>query len=643
MAIKTIGYSSAVVTGQIVEAPHVSQSIEAFSAATQKDYDISISGSFKVTGSQFIEPDTLLTQIKPFILSYDETTGQIFKMNTASIEDGDGEQEVYRTGSSNNNIIPNKFGTYDNTGTNSAIASGNLNKINSNCSFIGGGTLNTASGACSFVGGGLNNIAGEGSVVVGGRQNSASLSYSFVGGGQLNTSSGNHSFIGGGCSNLVSSSFGTIAGGFNNKVFGYLGIEGCGNSILGGSTHIICAATASLRANNAIVGGASSNIFKFVHDSIIGGGTFNKICGEGLGATGTCTKATKNNAIIGGFSNLICDKEGSSERNTIIGGSSNSMIFCISTGCCWELSKQNSIIGGRSNSLVSGTCFLQNSSINGGVTNKICGFGNSFIGGGVSNIISGSSAAYGSQPTAAIVGGYLNKIEGSFNHNFIGGGQGNRITGSNTNIGIVGGYFNRVTISDSSQILGGCQNTICTSNFSSIIGGKSNTIAASHNCSAIIAASSKISTAANTLFTCNICAFGSLTKASGTFLIDHPDPSLEPTHNLVHSFVESPTAGDNIYRFSVTTVNNEAEIILPEYYRYLNKDSQLWVSANGHFGKAFGLINISVTKIKVTSNEDGKYNIMLVGTRKDKAASAAWKGVVREKTKEQKINYKNNL
>lgn len=69
----------------------------------------------------------------------------------------------------------------------------------------------------------------------------------------------------------------------------------------------------------------------------------------------------------------------------------------------------------------------------------------------------------------------------------------------------------------------------------------------------------------------------------------------------------------------------------------------MWVSADGHFGKAFGLVNISATKIKITSNEDGKYNIMLVGTRKDTAATNAWKGVVREKTETEKLNYKNNL
>ena len=38
-----------IVDGQIVEAPHVSQSVDAFTA--QKDYDIVLSGSLEVTGS----------------------------------------------------------------------------------------------------------------------------------------------------------------------------------------------------------------------------------------------------------------------------------------------------------------------------------------------------------------------------------------------------------------------------------------------------------------------------------------------------------------------------------------------------------------------------------------------------------------
>ena len=46
---------------------------------------------------------------------------------------------------------------------------------------------------------------------------------------------------------------------------------------------------------------------------------------------------------------------------------------------------------------------------------------------------------------------------------------------------------------------------------------------------------------------------GTLTKTTGSFKIDHPDPEKINTHNLYHSFVESPTAGDNLYRYRVTT------------------------------------------------------------------------------------------
>jgi len=1037
---KTIGYSSEVVTGQIVEAPHVSQSIEAFSAANQQDYDISVSGSFKVTGSQFIKPDTLLQQTKTYVLSYDNTTGQIFKMPSSAGGSGGG---VYRTGSSISNIIPLLFGVNANkaSGSASAIASGDnnfiqsdssfvfigggcdnsiitgskssiiggstntikavnynacnnfigtpqtsfisaqfgfigsgnankisgsvstgaqysaivngsnnhitgsgysfigsglRNKINDTCnsfigtgndnninscfsfigsgirnitddslsivvsgfqntssgefstivngacqlasggctfigngirntasaalsvvvggndnvadgqnSFIGGGDrnratstkaivvggqLNTASVAYSFVGGGLcNNAAGVGcnvivggcrndiqacnsfigggttntinisglggygiiiggisncidgssksynfigngsgnciiqadgsvigsgasnkitkgscnaiitgfnncvetpvgtgcsailtgrankvttahsmigsgcnniitgstqcynfigtgceniisssnySSIVGGVNNSSSASCSFIGGGCLNviegggslnnivggqrniissstatfntsivgglrnTASGACSFIGGGEKNFVSSSLGTIVGGFTNTLCGYEGIQGCGNSILGGSSNIVCAATGSLRANNTIAGGASNCILKYVHDSFIGGGTFLRICGEGTGGASGCTKATKNNALVGGCSNSIIDKEGSSEKNAIIGGGSNSIISDQIISAPWESTKSNSIMGGNSNAIHSKAKFLQNNAIHGGNNNLICGVSNSFIAGGINNSISGSQAFYSQLQSSTILGGKGNQIlttNTSNVHNLIGGGNGNRITGSNNYSSIIGGYQNRVYASTSGQVFGGCLNTVCSSNFSSIIGGQNNIVAAGHNSSAIIATDNKTTTAANTLYTCNVCAFGNL-NISGTanaavksFRIPHPDPEKTATYELWHTSIESPTAGDTMYRFSITTENNEAEIILPEYYRYLNENTQLWVSADGHFGKAFGIVNLSSTKIKVTSNEDGKYNVMVVGTRKDKEATASWKGAERLK------------
>ncbi|MCH7883379.1 hypothetical protein IIA95_03110 [Patescibacteria group bacterium] len=63
---------------------------------------------------------------------------------------------------------------------------------------------------------------------------------------------------------------------------------------------------------------------------------------------------------------------------------------------------------------------------------------------------------------------------------------------------------------------------------------------------------------------------GTLTKGSGTFVIDHP---LDPKNKLLfHSFVESPDV-KNIYD-GVVVLNRrgEATIKLPKYFEALNKD-----------------------------------------------------------------------
>jgi hypothetical protein len=314
MAIKTIGYSTEVSTGQIVEAPHVSQSIDAFSAANQQDYDISISGSFKVTGSQFIEPDTLLTQNKHFILSYDSDTGQIFKMNTASIDDGDEAQEVYTTGSNNTNIIPEKFGTFDNTGTNSAIASGDFNKITSACSFIGGGIRNTASGNVSFIGGGTNNIiptTAACSVIVGGSSNIMcnNSSRAFIGGGFKNTASNACDFIGGGNSNSITySQYGhnTIVNGINNTICGQ---NTSGNYILVGTNNTV---SSDYVGSNGIVSGTGNTVSTNYDIALnqITSGQCNTISGYNIkfstiggGCCNTISAYTANSHIMGGVCN----------------------------------------------------------------------------------------------------------------------------------------------------------------------------------------------------------------------------------------------------------------------------------------------------------------------------------------------------
>ena len=282
-------------TGQTVEAQQVSQSIDAFSAVNQKDYDISVSGSFKVTGSQFIEPDTLLTQIKPFILSYDGTTGQIFKMNTASIDDGDGGNEVYKTGSSTSNIIPSNFGTYENTGTNSTIASGDLNKITSACSFIGGGILNTASSARDIIAGGCKNTI------------SSTYGQNQIGGGRCNTITGpqgGNMHILAGINNTVSgcyNSFNGIVAGSNNTISSEYATGQ--NQIIGGNNNTISGYGSD---HSTIKAGCNNQIISSAHSHIIGGNTSNIsnftcafIVGSNIIASSVCTTFVNNLTVSG--------------------------------------------------------------------------------------------------------------------------------------------------------------------------------------------------------------------------------------------------------------------------------------------------------------------------------------------------------
>ena len=116
-----------------------------------------------------------------------------------------------------------------------------------------------------------------------------------------------------------------------------------------------------------------------------------------------------------------------------------------------------------------------------------------------------------------------------------------------------------------------------------------------------------------------------------SFCIDHPEPEKTLTQNLYHSCIETPTAGDNLYRYRVTTVNNTAVIKLPTYFRYLNENEMIWVSPVDSFGRAYGKLSPDRLEVRVTSDQDGDYNVLVMGTRYDKNAKAYWKGAERMK------------
>lgn len=118
---------------------------------------------------------------------------------------------------------------------------------------------------------------------------------------------------------------------------------------------------------------------------------------------------------------------------------------------------------------------------------------------------------------------------------------------------------------------------------------------------------------------------GSLSKGSGSFRIDHPLPTLEETHQLVHSFIEGPQA-DLIYRGVATLVAGKAvinidtaagmtegtfEVLCREVQCFTTNESD-WVAVRG---KVVGnILTIEAQDTTATST----ISWMVIGERKDK-------------------------
>ena len=108
-----------------------------------------------------------------------------------------------------------------------------------------------------------------------------------------------------------------------------------------------------------------------------------------------------------------------------------------------------------------------------------------------------------------------------------------------------------------------------------------------------------------------------MSKGGGSFDIVHPNPAMASEgYRLRHCFIESPTRSDNIYRFTVTTQNLTGSITLPDYYPFLNEDSQVWVSAVDVLGYGMGTVSVDSTTVNIQVSAEGTYNVMVIGTRK---------------------------
>jgi hypothetical protein len=193
-------------------------------------------------------------------------------------------------------------------------------------------------------------------------------------------------------------------------------------------------------------------------------------------------------------------------------------------------------------------------------------------------------------------------------------------TGSRWNV-IIGYFSGNYTATSAVKMLAACCNII--------IG---NTVCCSGLCNTIILGSGNKSGIGNNttlVFNCSylnghygtrLC--GCLVKGGGSFEIVHPNPAKSKDKVLYHSFVESPTRGDNLYRWSVDVKDCSHSIKLPNYYKHLNENTTIKISSVGHFGKAYGQIDTDQDNLTICTNQDGKYNVLAVATRCDKQALA---------------------
>ncbi len=114
---------------------------------------------------------------------------------------------------------------------------------------------------------------------------------------------------------------------------------------------------------------------------------------------------------------------------------------------------------------------------------------------------------------------------------------------------------------------------------------------------------------------------GFLTKAGGTFKIDHP---LDPANKyLYHSFVESPDMM-NIYNGNATTdANGMAVISLPSYFEAENIDFKYQLTCMGQFAQAIVKEEVANNQFTVqTDKPNVKVSWQVTGVRNDKWAQS---------------------
>jgi len=117
----------------------------------------------------------------------------------------------------------------------------------------------------------------------------------------------------------------------------------------------------------------------------------------------------------------------------------------------------------------------------------------------------------------------------------------------------------------------------------------------------------------------NILATGSISGATKSFDIKHPDPSKE-TMRLRHWCVESDVAGGMVmYTKSVDMSTTSETFNMPDWFKHLTKDVIVFVTPFKHFGSGWGECVDNI--LHVHTSTKGKWNILITASRDDSCAN----------------------
>jgi hypothetical protein len=277
--------------------------------------------------------------------------------------------------------------------------------------------------------------------------------------------------------------------------------------------------------------------------------------------------ASGSNASVGGGSTNAAI----GNNATVAGGNNN---YCVGSGA--------TISGGSAD-----TANGQSSTISGGVSHTVDAYFGG-VGSGYNNIAGDSTI----DSAAVVSGGRDNSALNRYGS--VGGGRGNTASGQYATVG--GGYADTANV-DYAVVAGGQNNhagdywttvsgglyNYASNNYATVPGGRADTAAGLYSFAANNNSFTDQSNSA--VFNGQVATatgqtrVGALSKASGTFTIDHP---LDPENKILnHYFVESPDMSNLYSGSAVLNAGGRAKVDLPDYFDALNKNPRIQLTGVG--------------------------------------------------------------